>query len=52
MTKAEIVNSIAQRTGVAKPDVATTIEAFMDEIRTSLAVNYYLPFLCILFLSE
>ena len=39
MTKAEIVNSIAQRTGIAKPEVAATVEAFMDEIRTSLAVN-------------
>ena len=39
MTKAEIVNSIALRTGIGKPDVAATVEAFMDEIRRSLAVN-------------
>ena len=39
MTKAEIVNSIAQRNGIAKPEVAATVEALMDEIRTSLAVN-------------
>ena len=39
MTKAEIVNSIAQRTGISKPEVLATVEAFMDEIRTSLAVN-------------
>ena len=39
MTKAEIVNSIAQRTGIGKPEVAATVEALMDEIRTSLAVN-------------
>ena len=39
MTKAEIVNSIAQRTGIAKPEVAATVEALMEEIRNSLAVN-------------
>jgi len=39
MTKAEIINKIAEETGVAKKDVATTIEAFMQEIRTSLADN-------------
>ena len=45
MTKAEIVNSIAARTGVGKADVAATVEALMDEIRNSLAVrkeNVYL----------
>ena len=45
MTKAEIVNSISARTGVAKPDVLATVEALMEEIRTSLAVkkeNVYL----------
>ena len=39
MTKAEIINKIAEETGVAKKDVATTVEAFMEEIRTSLAEN-------------
>ena len=37
MTKAEIINKIAEETGVAKRDVATTVEAFMEEIRYSLA---------------
>ena len=37
MTKAEIVNRIAEKTGVAKKDVLMTIEAFMEEIRVSLA---------------
>ena len=37
MTKAEIINKIAEETGVAKKDVATTVEAFMEEIRTSIA---------------
>lgn len=39
MTKAEIVNAIAQQTGVGKKEVAITIEAFMEEIRNSLANN-------------
>lgn len=39
MTKAEIINKIALETGVAKKDVATTIEAFMEEIRNSLAIE-------------
>ena len=39
MTKAEIINKIAEETGVAKKDVATTVEAFMKEIRDSLADN-------------
>ncbi len=37
MTKAEIINKIAEETGVAKRDVATTVEAFMEEIRVSIA---------------
>ena len=39
MTKAEIVNNIASTTGIDKKAVSTTIEAFMEEIRTSLANN-------------
>ena len=37
MTKAEIINKIAEETGVAKRDVTTTVEAFMEEIRVSIA---------------
>ena len=37
MTTAEIINKIAEETGVAKRDVATTVEAFMEEIRVSIA---------------
>ncbi len=37
MTKAEIINKIAEETGVAKRDVATTVEAFMESIRESLS---------------
>ena len=39
MTKADIVNKIVEDTGLPKKDVAATVEAFMDEIRTSLAAN-------------
>jgi len=39
MTKAEIVNSIVEKTGIGKREVATTIEALMEEIRYSLANN-------------
>jgi DNA-binding protein HU-beta len=37
MTKADIINSIADQTGIAKKDVAATVEAFMEEIRISLS---------------
>jgi DNA-binding protein HU-beta len=37
MTKADIINMITEQTGVAKRDVAATVEAFMEEIRVSLA---------------
>ncbi len=37
MTKAEIISQISDQTGVPKKDVSTTIEAFMESIRTSLA---------------
>lgn len=37
MTKAEIISRIAEQTGVAKRDVAATVEAFMEAIRVSLA---------------
>ena len=37
MTKADIINKIADETGIAKKDVAATVEAFMEEIRVSLS---------------
>ena len=37
MTKAEIINRIAEETGLAKKDVAISVEAFMEAIRKSLA---------------
>ena len=35
----QIINKIAEETGVAKRDVAMSVEAFMEEIRVSLADN-------------
>ena len=45
MTKAEIINKIAEDTGLPKKDVAATVEAFMEEIRDCMSVrkeNVYL----------
>ena len=39
MTKADIINKIADETGIAKREVAATVEAFMEEIRVSMAEN-------------
>ena len=37
MTKADIVTSIAKKTGIDKTTVLTTVEAFMDCVKESLA---------------
>ncbi len=44
MTKADIVNEIAKSTGVDKAAILTTVEAFMEVVKTSLAKdeNVYL----------
>ena len=39
MTKADIINKIVEDTGLSKRDVATTIEAFMEEVRQSLTAR-------------
>lgn len=39
MTKAEIVNEIAEKTGLDKTEVLTTVEAFMDSVKENLARN-------------
>ncbi|MBR1402072.1 MAG: integration host factor subunit beta [Prevotella sp.] len=36
MTKADIVEQIVQRTGLARKDVATSVEAFMEVIKDSM----------------
>lgn len=44
MTKADIVNDIADKTGIEKAEVQATVEAFMTSIRKSLekGENVYL----------
>ncbi len=44
MTKADIVNEISKNTGIDKATVLTTVEAFMDAVKKSLAEdeNVYL----------
>ena len=37
MTKADIVNQIAEETGVEKIAVLATVEAFMNSVKTSLS---------------
>lgn len=39
MTKAEIVAKIADKLGLEKNDVQTTVETFMEEVKTSLEGN-------------
>ena len=39
MTKADIVSEIAKKTGVEKVQIQTIVEAFMENVRTSLAEN-------------
>jgi len=44
MTKADIVNEIAKNTGIDKATVLTTVESFMEAVKTSLSneENVYL----------
>ena len=44
MTKADIVSEISKKTGIEKNVVLQTVEAFMDEVKVSLAKdeNVYL----------
>ncbi|MFO8234920.1 MAG: HU family DNA-binding protein [Bacteroidales bacterium] len=39
MTKADIVNEIAQKTGIEKVTVQKTVEAFMETVKDSLTNN-------------
>ena len=39
MTKADIIDKIAEDTGLPKKDVLATVEAFMEEIRICMAEN-------------
>ena len=44
MTKAEIVSSISDKSGIEKADVLATVEAFIEEVKNSLekGENVYL----------
>lgn len=37
MTKAEVIAQIAEKTGIDKGDVSTTVEAFFNVIKSSMA---------------
>lgn len=39
MTKADIVNEIAKKTGLEKVSVQTTVEAFMESVKDAMAEN-------------
>ena len=36
MTKADVINEIVEKTGVARRDVAVTVEAFMEVIKNKM----------------
>ena len=36
MTKADLVSRISEKTGIERPDVQATVEAFMESVRDSL----------------
>lgn len=36
MTKADLVTTIADKSGIEKADVLATVEAFMDEVKSAL----------------
>jgi len=36
MTKADVINSIANNTGMPRKDVAVVVESFMETVKTSL----------------
>ena len=40
MTKADIINQIAETTGVARRDVSVTVEAFMEVIKDQMVDNH------------
>ena len=37
MTKADVINEIAEKTGIDKNDVSTTVESFFKVVKNSLA---------------
>ena len=39
MTKADIINEIVEKTGIARRDVSTTVEALMEVIKDNMVNN-------------
>jgi DNA-binding protein HU-beta len=37
VTKAEVINQIAEKTGIDKADVSTTVEAFFNVVKNSMS---------------
>ena len=42
MTKADIVDQIAERTGLTKKDVADTVDGFLDAVSRALANGHHI----------
>lgn len=40
MTKAEVIASIAEKTGIDKSDVSTTVESFFEIVKNSMAEGH------------
>jgi DNA-binding protein HU-beta len=40
MTKAEVINEIAEKTGIDKADVTTTVEAFFTVVKNSMSEGH------------
>lgn len=40
MTKADIINEIVNRTGIARCDAATAVEAFMEVVKDNMVNNH------------
>ena len=45
MTKAEIVDEIAERTGLTKKDVADTVDQFLEAVSRALAAGKHIEIL-------
>ena len=41
MTKAEVITQIAEKTGIDKADVSTTVEAFFNVVKSLLIKAFF-----------
>ncbi|MDR2901381.1 MAG: HU family DNA-binding protein, partial [Treponema sp.] len=39
VTKADIIDAIYQKKGIARKDIKTVVDSFLDEIKSSLIAN-------------